>query len=347
MRKKHKQQPKTFLRSGLVATLVVLGGFGVGIQAAANLSAHKQMQAHVGAITLAAPATPTPAVHTPAPTSKPKPTPAKAPVRRVAIAPKPLPPVTPAPNSVVSHLVPVTPAATPAPTTIPSPSGTPTPGLGQGTPPPAATAYYSTNWSGYMSPAGNFTGVSGSWTVPHVGGNGVSESGDAAWIGIGGVTGSDLIQVGTDDTVTKDGQASTIAFYEMLPAPETPIPSMHVAAGDVMSADIHLLSGSQWLISISDVTQHESFSITVTYASTQSSAEWIQEDPSYASGGLVPFDVFGSVSFTDSLATSNGVTQNLIGSGAQKIVLVNRRGHAIATPSAIGSDGGSFTVTGG
>ncbi len=333
-----------FYRSGLVAAILVLGGFGVSIQAAANLSVHKQLRAHVGAITLAAPPTPTPAVKTPASTSAPKPIATKAPVRRLAIAPKPLPPVTPAPDSVVSHLVPVAPASTPdpTPTGTPTPSGTPSP-----TPPPVATAYYSTNWSGYMSPAGNFTAVSGSWTVPHAGGNGVSESGDAAWIGIGGVTGPDLIQVGTDDTVTKDGQVSTVAFYEMLPAPETPIPSMNVAAGDVMSADIHLISGSQWQISINDVTQHESFSITVTYASTQSSAEWIQEDPSYASGGLVPFDVFGSVTFTDSLATSSGVSQNLIGSGAQKIILINRRGHALATPSAIGSDGGSFTVTGG
>jgi hypothetical protein len=334
-----------FLRSGLVMAILVLGGFGVSIQAAVNLSVHKQLHAHSQAITLAAPATPTPAAKPPTPTAKPAPT--KAPARRIAYAPKPLPPVTPAPDSVVSHLVPVAPASTPSPTTTPSPTGTPTPGLGQGTTTPAATAYYSTNWAGYMSPAGNFTGISGSWTVPHAGGNGISESGDAAWIGIGGVTGSDLIQVGTDDTVTKDGQASTIAFYEMLPAPETPIPAMSVAAGDVMSAEIRLISGSQWQISINDVTQHETFSITVTYASTQSSAEWIQEDPSYAAGSLVPFDVFGSVSFTDSLATSNGVSQNLIDSGAQKIILINRRGRALATPSAIGGDGGSFTVTGG
>jgi len=343
MTKKPKNQPKSFYTSGLVAAILVLGGFGVGIQAAANLSVHKQLHAHTGAITLAAPPTPTPAAKTPAPTPTPKPVPAKAPTHRVAYAPKPLPPVTPAPDSAVSHLVPVAPAPTPTPT----PTGTPAPGSGQGTPPPAVSTYSSTNWSGYMSPEGNFTGISGSWTVPHAGGNGFSTSADAAWIGIGGVSSSDLIQVGTDDTVTRSGQASTIAFYEMLPESETPIPSMNVAAGDVMSADIHLISGSQWLININDITQHETFSITVTYASTLSTAEWIEEDPSFASGGLVPFDAFGSVSFTDSLATSNGVSQNLIDSGAQEIILVDRRGHALATPSVIGSDGGSFTVTGG
>lgn len=344
MKKRHKNHQKSFYSSSLVAAILVVGGFGVGIQAAANLSGHKQLHTHTGAITLAATPTPIPAAKTPAPTIAPKPAPTKAPTRRITYAAKPLPPVTPAPDSAVSNLVPVAPAPTPGPTATPTPTGTPAPGLGGGTPPPAVSVYSSTNWSGYMSPEGNFTGISGSWTVPHAGGNGFSTSADTAWIGIGGVTSSDLIQVGTDDTVTSGGQAATTAFYELLPASETPIPSMNVTAGDVMSADIHLLSGSQWLITIGDVTQSETFSITVTYASTQSTAEWIEEDPSFASGGLVPFDAFGSVSFTDSLATSNGVSQNLIQSGAQEIILVSSHGHPLATPSAIGSDGGSFTV---
>ncbi len=197
-----------------------------------------------------------------------------------------------------------------------------------------------------MSPAGKFTAISGSWKVPNPGSNGSSTSADAAWIGIGGVTSSDLIQVGTDNTVSRSGQVSTVAFYEMLPDAETPIPSLNVTPGDVMSADIHLVSGSKWLITISDTTRSETFSITVNYASTESTAEWIEEDPSFASGGLVPFDVFGSVNFTNSLATSNGVSQDLVTSGAQQIIMINSHGHPVATPSAIGSDGESFTVTG-
>jgi hypothetical protein len=264
----------------------------------------------------------------------------------VVLVPKPLPVVAPAPDSPVSHLIPVdqpvpapypTSTATPGPSTSPGPNPAPT----------APVVYSSTNWAGYMSPAGNFTGIGGSWTVPHVTGNGFTSSGDAAWIGIGGVTGNDLIQVGTDDTVSPSGHVSTIAFYEMLPAPETPVPGMNVAAGDVMSADIHLLSGTQWQINISDVTQNETFSITVSYASTKSSAEWIQEDPSYSNGSLVPFDTFGTVSFTGAQATAGSTTETMAASGAQEIIMVNNHGHAIATPTAIGSDGQSFSVNGG
>src|SRR6266567_8526810 len=54
------------------------------------------------------------------------------------------------------------------------------------------------NWSGYAATGGPFTGVNGTWTVPQpmlTGGPGVG----ATWIGIGGVTGPDLIQAGTQD----------------------------------------------------------------------------------------------------------------------------------------------------
>lgn len=291
-------------------------------------------------VTLTAPSTPSPK-----PTVTPTPTPTAAPVkprtrRRVATAPQTLPAVAPVPESAVNHLVTV---ADPTPSPTASPTASPTPSQAPVT--AAKITYTSTNWAGYMSPAGHFTAVSGSWKVPSPRGNGTTTTADTAWIGIGGVTSNDLIQVGTNDTVSRSGRVTITPFYELLPDAETAIPSMSVSVGDAMTADIHLVSGTQWQITLTDVTQNETFTIAVSYASSESTAEWIEEDPSYSSGGLVPFDTFGAVDFSASLATADGITQNLNSSGAQAIELVDSHGRALAIPSVIGSDGQSFTVT--
>lgn len=333
------------LRPEVAGAAFVVALLGLGMQARANLSVPHTNYAHEKAVTLAAPATPTPKPPAPTPT----PPPATPVPKRVAVVTHrsaPVPVVKPAPNSSVSNLAPVSspPAsATPTPSTAPGASSSPTPT--PSTPP--TFAYSSSNWSGYLASAGQFTGVSGSWTVPHATGNGVSTSADATWVGIGGVTSSDLIQTGTDDTVTRSGQVSTIAFYELLPDSETPIPGMTVSEGDNMSADISNLGAAAWKISISDVTRGENFSINVTYNSTLSTAEWVEEDPSFSSGGLVPFDNFGFVSFSGATATENGAVTSLTGAGAQAIIMENNRGQAVATPSAINGSGEGFSVSGG
>ena len=332
---------KNWYQSGLIVVICGIAGLAVAAQAIASVPDAHDGRLPSKVLTLAAPSTPTP---TPKATPVVTPIATLAPtksVRRVASAPKVLPAIAPAPNSAVSQLVAVAPA-----TPSPAANSTPTPGPGTG----GATAsqptvYTSDNWAGYMSPAGNFSAISGSWTVPNVRGNGFSTSADAAWIGIGGVTSSDLIQVGTDGTVSRNGQVTTTAFYEMLPAAETTVPNMTVNVGDAMTADIHVTGGSQWAITITDVTLNETFSTTVTYTSSQSTAEWIEEDPSFASGGLIPFDNFGLINFTSALATSAGTSENLNSSGAQKIILENSRGRVLAQPSDIGSDGESFSVS--
>jgi len=347
-KRKNKRQSNWFvraLRPEVAGAAFVVAVLGLGMQARANLSVRHVNFLHQSAVTLAAPATPTPKPTVVATPTPPSPTPVPRPVPVVRHRSAPVPVVQPAPNSNVSNLVPVTssPTTTPTPSASPGASSSPTP-----TPSSAPTfAYSSSNWSGYLASAGQFTGVSGSWRVPNVAGNGVSTSADATWIGIGGVTSSDLIQTGTDDTVTASGQVSTIAFYELLPASETPIPSMTVSPGDAMSADIANLGGTAWRISLADVTRGETFSINVTYNSTLSTAEWIEEDPSFARGGLVPFDNFGLANFTGATATENGAVTTLTGAGAQAIIMENSHGQAIATPSVISSNGEGFSVTGG
>src|SRR5579862_6116977 len=63
------------------------------------------------------------------------------------------------------------------------------------------------NWAGYISTGGTYSSISGSWTVPNVSASDGSSAADAAWIGIGGESSNDLIQVGTQNIVD-NGQVS-------------------------------------------------------------------------------------------------------------------------------------------
>jgi hypothetical protein len=84
----------------------------------------------------------------------------------------------------------------------------------------------------------------------------------------------------------------------------------------------------------------------VSYSSSHSTAEWVQEDPSFSTGHLVPFDTFGSVDFAGGTTIEDGANQSIASAGGQSIVMVNHGGHAIAVPSALTADGEGFTVTG-
>lgn len=274
--------------------------------------------------------TPAPVPATPPPSS---PTPAPAPVKKAVPAagtPKPEPVVTPSPGSSVSGLTPTAPAPNPTPQ---APSSQTT------------TGYTSLNWSGYLAANGTFTGVSGSWIATNPTGNGSSTSADSSWIGIGGVTAGDLIQVGTQNIVSASGQVSTSAFYEMLPDVSQPVPGMTVAPGDSMTASISEIGSGQWTINITDKTNGQSYALTVAYASSLSSAEWIEEDPSYVNGQLIPFDNFHQAAFSGGTTVYNGASVNIAASTAQPVTMVNSNGQTIAVPSAIGGDGASFTVT--
>jgi hypothetical protein len=145
------------------------------------------------------------------------------------------------------------------------------------------------NWSGYAE-SGQFTGVSGTWTVPSVSAS-ASATYSSAWVGVDGFNNSNLIQTGTEEDYYS-GSAHYNAWWEILPAAETPI-AHTVAAGDQMSASIyetatlastggrgsHRGSEHVWVINIADSTQHWSFSIDEGYGGPGSSAEWVMEAP--------------------------------------------------------------------
>lgn len=112
-----------------------------------------------------------------------------------------------------------------------------------------------------------------------------------------------------------------------------------------MSATITETSSGHWAISITDNTNGQSATLNVTYTSSHSSAEWIEEDPSYSNNHLIPFDNFHSASFSNGSTVLNGSHVNIAGSSGVPIFLVSRSNVILASPSNLGSDGASFTVT--
>ena len=207
----------------------------------------------------------------------------------------------------------------------------------------------STNWSGYIAQNGaNYTAINGSWIVPSVAQT-TSFVGDATWVGIGGVSASDLIQVGTQALVEND-QTVYEAWYEILPADSQVIP-LTIKPGDSVHVSLSLQgSGSnEWLISFVDSTTGQSYQNTISYASSLSSAEWIEEMPTVSLGNFVArdfgLDNFGTISFTNSTATQNGNEYTIAQSGGQAVSMFNASNQVLATPSTLGLDGESFSVT--
>lgn len=202
----------------------------------------------------------------------------------------------------------------------------------------------SLNWSGYATvPGSGITGVTSTFTVPSV--NPVPPGFAANWAGIGGYNSSDLIQAGTSE----DELQGDYAWYEILPASETPItsgcsgdPTCTVNPGDVVTVDIHSVGTNLWSVSLTDAG-HWSWQQNVPYTSTESSAEWIFEAPTVGVQ-TIPANTgvnhFGPTStFTDASGTHTIAQGNPVSIAMGPGLLVNE-----ATPSALASDGQSFNV---
>jgi hypothetical protein len=185
--------------------------------------------------------------------------------------------------------------------------------------------------------------VTGTWTVPQPRVSGAPGVG-ATWVGIGGVSSHDLIQAGTQDVAAGGGQAQFQTWIEMLPAASQQVP-LAVEPGDSVTVSIIEQGAGTgvWQISMKNNTSGRSYQASVTYASSYSSAEWIEEAPT-GSSGILPLDQFNSVSFSAASATQNGQTVDLTQASAQAITMLNGNGQPLAVPSGIGGDGSSFNV---
>jgi len=228
--------------------------------------------------------------------------------------------------------------------TAPGSSGQPAPD-GQPAPRTApAGQSQSRNWSGYEASGGNYTSVSGTWTVPQI--NSGSAGADATWVGIGGVSSHDLIQAGTEATAGGTGRVRYDAWVETLPQVSHPVPLV-VSPGDAVTVSISEQSPGQWLVNLKNDTSGQSYQVTEQYTSSHSSAEWIEEAPSTAGRGVrtVPLDNFGTVSISNATTVKDGQTASISQAGGQPITMINASRQPVASPSALSSDGKGFSVS--
>jgi hypothetical protein len=212
----------------------------------------------------------------------------------------------------------------------------------------------STNWSGYAVLGTAFTSAKASWVVPAA----KCPSGTqyaAFWVGLDGYSSKTVEQTGTDSDC--DGaRPSYYAWYEFYPQPSIEIGSLSIKPGDNMSASV-TYSGSEFTVTITDQTTGKSFSKSSTVSGAKrSSAEWIAEAPCCTfSGGILPLADFGTVLFgEDSTGVSgtnyatDSTTSGPIGdfSIIEEITMARKKsGKLEAVPSALSSDGTSFSVT--
>ena len=223
----------------------------------------------------------------------------------------------------------------------------------------------SSNWAGYAvsgtDPATGtttqFRVVSGAWVVPSAT-CGSSPTWSAVWVGLGGAspTSQALEQIGTEADCTLAGSAAYSAWYELVPAPSTPL-RLKVFPGDHMNAVV-VVHGSEVILRLRDLTRHTVFTKTATAAPLDlTSAEWVVEAPSSCDSAqhceVLPLTNFGSVPFTG-VATIGDDHTGTAADGhwiATPIELLTHDRVGLvpmqtpgAVPSALGADGGSFTV---
>ena len=160
----------------------------------------------------------------------------------------------------------------------------------------------SNNWSGYgINGGGTYTTVQGSWTVPAVSYQSYSGSPDveasSTWIGVGGQDGDEtLIQIGTMQAAAPNGDTEYFAWYEVLPDTEVPISRKQypVKPGDTITATIQCTAAcapyalSTWVLTLTNAGKWpQPYTITLQYASSLTSVEWIMEGPCIKDCGIL------------------------------------------------------------
>jgi hypothetical protein len=201
----------------------------------------------------------------------------------------------------------------------------------------------SLNWAGYVASNSSYNGIGASWTIPTVT-NTANTSADATWIGIGGVNSQNLIQAGTQ-AISENGSINYIAWYELLPAGMIQVP-LAVSPGNSVTVSLAENSSNLWTINFRNNTTNQNYSTSVSYTSSNSSAEWIEEMPTLAGGSsFIPLDNFGSVQFTGGYVMQNNNTLNILQSGARSLTMVTSNDQSLAIPSSLDSSGSDFSVS--
>jgi Peptidase A4 family len=224
----------------------------------------------------------------------------------------------------------------------------------------------SSNWAGYAAhaPGVSFHSVVASWRQPRARCARGKQSFSAFWVGLGGYNPSStaLEQVGTEMDCKASGNPVSTAWYELVPAPSTPI-KLNVRPGDKVTAGVSVV-GHEVSVVLDDVTRHRSFHKTLTAAEVDvSSAEWIVEAPSDCINidacQTLPLANFGSATFHLASAISSsghegGIsdpawrwTKIRLSPGGRRFVAYHGKGASAgaASPSKLRLNGSSFKVS--
>jgi hypothetical protein len=214
----------------------------------------------------------------------------------------------------------------------------------------------SNNWSGYAVTGTKFTQAAGSWIVPSVNCTKTPNTYAVFWVGLDGYADTTVEQTGTL-AVCSGKTAAYYAWYEFVPNEDIQlISTVAVSPGDKISAAV-LYDDPGFTLKITNVTTGNSFSKKgkPTGGAKRESAEWIAEAPT-GSSGILPLSNFGTASYgqdsTDvsdtNYASDSTVTGPIsdFGSNAKAIIMVTEAAKPKdkAVPSALSTDGSSFTV---
>ncbi|HEV2169467.1 MAG TPA: G1 family glutamic endopeptidase, partial [Candidatus Binatus sp.] len=133
-----------------------------------------------------------------------------------------------------------------------------------------------------------------------------------------------LIQLGTEQDAVSDSESDYYAWWETLPEPSVPIPTLNIAPGDTITAALSCANScdtGDWTLSMTDVTTGVNWTQEFSYASPNLSAEVIEEAP--FDGGILPLANYHKTSFTATMANSKSAD---LTSGAS-IVMVDHQPH--------------------
>ena len=214
----------------------------------------------------------------------------------------------------------------------------PTPPHGLG----ASSSQQSYNWAGYDATGGGFTSVSATWTQPTIQPDAATDSVASFWVGLDGDGSSTVEQLGTQ-AENYYGSVTYSAWWEMYPAYETPISTMTISPGDLMSATVTAGSSGNFTLALSDHSTGAQFTTTQHSAVAQGhSAEVIAEAPTNGLTNTVyPLPEFGTADFSG--CALNG--RPLSAFAYNQIDMVSQSsGATLAATSPLGSDGASFSV---
>lgn len=219
---------------------------------------------------------------------------------------------------------------------------------------PASFAGYgspdvSSNWAGYCAVGQRFTSVTATWTEPQFHRKGSGDQRVDVWVGLDGWSTRACEQTGVDyEGMSNDPWPGCWAWYEMLPKPPVTMATAQVASGsrdmavnpgDTITATVASLGGRRFRLTLVDDTLGERFStIKTSSAAKCDSAEIIVE--AQTGHGLHLAD-FCPVRFTNCLVDGRPIASF----HWRRIHITADDNRIIASMSAVGADGTSFTVT--